>query len=133
VNNAGGLVPAPSLAGKSIMVIDDDVEIAELIGEFLVRCGASVEFFNSGSEAFSRLSVVSYDAIVCDQRMPGVNGESLYRMVEGLDSMLAARFIFVTGDLGSEKSKQFLAETGARYVEKPFRLEDLLGAVESVL
>jgi signal transduction histidine kinase len=124
---------ATALLGKSVMVVDDEVTITELIDEFLVRCGASVDFYNSGSEAFDRLCVQSYDAIVCDQRMPGVNGQSLYRMVEALDPDLASRFIFVTGDVLNDRSRQFFKQTGRDYLRKPFKLEDLLSAVESVL
>ena len=119
--------------GKSIMVIDDEVTITELIDDLLSRYGAEVDFFNSGAQAFDQLCVKSYDAIVCDQRMPGVNGQSLYRMVESLDPEMARRFLFVTGDVLNERTRQFFASTGARYLRKPFRLDDLLRAIEGVL
>lgn len=122
-----------SLKGKSIMVIDDEVTITELIDELLTRHGANVDFFNSGAEAFDQLCVKSYDAIVCDQRMPGVNGQNLYRMVESLNPEMARRFLFVTGDVLNDRTKQFFAQTGTRYLRKPFRLDDLLHAVEGVL
>ena len=111
-----------ALAGKSVMVVDDEVTITELMDEYLVLCGAKVEFFNSGSDAFDRLCVQSYDAIVCDQRMPGLNGQSLYRMVESLDPELASRFIFVTGDVLNDRSRQFFAQTGRPVPEKAFPL-----------
>ena len=79
------------------------------------------------------LCVKSYDAIICDQRMPGVNGQSLFRMVEALDPELAKRFIFVTGDVLNEHTREFFAQTGTKFVQKPFRLDDLLQAVETVL
>ena len=63
-----------TLRGKSIMVIDDEVTITDLIDDYLSRFGAEVEFFNSGAEAFERLCSNTYDAVVCDQRMPSVNG-----------------------------------------------------------
>ncbi len=127
-SNAGALV-----RGKSIMVIDDEVTITELIDDLLSRYGAKVDFFNCGAQAFDHLCVKSYDAIVCDQRMPGVNGQSLYRMVESLDPEMARRFLFVTGDVLNDRTKQFFAQTGARYLRKPFRLDDLLRAIEGVL
>ncbi len=122
-----------SLEGKSIMVVDDEVTITELVEDLLSRYGADVDFFNSGSDAFDRLCIKSYDAIICDQRMPGVNGQSLFRMVEALDPELAKRFIFVTGDVLNEHTREFFAQTGTKYVQKPFRLDDLLQAVETVL
>ena len=122
-----------TLKGKSIMVIDDEVTITELIDDLLTRYGANVDFFKSGAAAFDQLCVKSYDAIVCDQRMPGVNGQNLYRMVESLNPQMARRFLFVTGDVLNERTKQFFAQTGTRYLRKPFRLDDLLHAVEGVL
>ena len=122
-----------SLSGKSIMVIDNEVTITELIDDYLVRFGAKVEFCHSGAEAFERLCTKSYDAVVCDQRMPGVNGQSLYRMVESVNSDLARRFIFVTGDVLNERTRQFFEQTGTIYLRKPFRLEDLLHSVETVV
>ena len=122
-----------AICGKSIMVVDDEVTITDLMGDFLGRFGADVEFYNSGADAFDRLCVKSFDAIVCDQRMPGVNGQSLHRMIKALDPELARRFVFVTGDVLSDRTRQFFAETGAYYLRKPFRLEDLLQAIEKVL
>ena len=122
-----------ALRGKSIMVIDDEVTITDLIEDYLGRFGAEVEFCNSGAEAFERLCSNTYDAVVCDQRMPSVNGQSLYRMVESVNPDLASRFIFVTGDVLNDRTRQFFEQTGAAYLRKPFRLEDLLRAVEKVV
>ncbi len=122
-----------ALRGKSIMVIDDEVTITDLIEDYLGRFGADVELFNSGAEAFEHLCSGSYDAVVCDQRMPGVNGQSLYRMVESVNPDLASRFIFVTGDVLNDRTSHFFEQTGTAYLRKPFRLEDLLRAVEKVV
>ena len=122
-----------AIRGKSIMVVDDEVTITDLMGDFLGRFGADVEFYNSGAAAFDRLCVKPFDAIVCDQRMPGVNGQSLHRMIQALDPDLAHRFVFVTGDVLNDQTHRFFAETGAHYLRKPFRLQDLLEAIGKVL
>lgn len=54
-------------------------------------------------------------------------------MVEALDPELAKRFIFVTGDVLNEHTREFFAQTGTKFLQKPFRLDDLLQAVETVL
>ena len=56
-----------------------------------------------------------------------------YRMVESLDPEMVRHFLFVTGDVLNERTKQLFALTGARYLRKPFRLDDLLRAIEGVL
>ena len=122
-----------ALSGKTVMVIDDEVTITDLIGDYLGRFGANVEFFHSGTEAFERLCQRSYDVVVCDQRMPGVNGQNLYRMVESVKPELARRFVFVTGDVLNEGTRSFFEQTQALHLRKPFRLEDLLRTIERVL
>ncbi len=113
---------APSLgevlSGKSVMVIDDEVTITDLIDDYLGRFGADVEFFHSGAEAFERLCAKSYDVVVCDQRMPGVNGQSLYRMVESVNPDLALRFIFVTGDVLNERRHGSSLNRRAPYISE---------------
>jgi nitrogen-specific signal transduction histidine kinase len=122
-----------ALRGRSIIVIDDEVTIAELMEDFLGRFGATLEFCSSGAEGFERICQNSYDVIVCDQRMPGLNGQSLFKMIQSVNPELAQRFIFVTGDVLNERTQQFFRQTGVRYLTKPFRLRDLLSAIESVL
>ena len=122
-----------ALCGKSIMVIDDEVVITDLIDDYLSRFGADVELLHSGAKAFDRLCAHSYDAVICDYRMPGVNGQSLYRMVESVNPGLARRFIFVTGDVLNKRTRQFFEQTGAVYLRKPFRLDDLLNSIEAIV
>ena len=54
-------------------------------------------------------------------------------MVESVNPDLASRFIFVTGDVLNDRTRHFFEQTGAAYLRKPFRLEDLLRAVEKVV
>lgn len=64
-----------SLRGKSILVIDDEVHITELISDVLVRYGAEIEVAGLGVKALERLKDGSYDVVVYDQRMPGLSGQ----------------------------------------------------------
>ena len=53
--------------------------------------------------------------------------------VESDNPNLARRFIFVTGDALNSQSQQFFEQTGAAYLRKPFRLDDLLHSIEAVI
>jgi len=121
-----------SLDGKTVMVIDDEISITNLIEESLTRSGARVDVFNSGWDAFVRLSEQPYDVIVTDRMMPGISGEQLYHMVRSMNPELAERIIFITGDVSSEACKSFLGAGDVRYLLKPFRLRALLDVVRSV-
>ena len=71
--------------------------------------------------------------IVCDLKMPRVDGPAFYRAIAASSPALARRVIFVTGDVAGTEAERFLEETGCRWLPKPFRLSDLLRAVREVI
>ena len=121
------------LRGKQILVIDDEIHITELIFDVLSRQGARIDLANSGVEALEQIKKKNYDVIICDQRMPGLSGQRLYRMVESLNPDLQHRFLFVTGDVVNDQTKRFFLQAGVQYVRKPFRIQELVEAIEKVL
>jgi len=121
------------LRGKQILVIDDEIHITELIFDVLSRQGARIDLANSGVEALEQIKKKNYDVIICDQRMPGVSGQRLYRLVESLNSDLRHRFLFVTGDVVNAQTKRFFAQVDVQYLRKPFRIQELVDAIESLL
>ncbi len=121
------------MRGKQILVIDDEIHITELMFDVLARQGARIDLANSGVEALELIKKKNYDVIVCDQRMPGVSGQRLYRLVESLNPELRSRFLFVTGDVVNAQTKRFFAQTGVHYIRKPFRIHELVDAIESLL
>ena len=68
-----------------------------------------------------RLSEKSYDLIVCDLKMPKVDGMRFYRQLLVAAPHAARRVIFVTGDVASAEAEKFLQESGCRWLAKPFR------------
>jgi len=71
--------------------------------------------------------------VICDLKMPRVDGKAFYRLLESKAPQLAARVIFVTGDVAGTDAETFLEESGCRWLAKPFRLADLLRAVRDTL
>jgi signal transduction histidine kinase/ActR/RegA family two-component response regulator len=122
-----------SLRGKQILVIDDEIHITELIFDVLARQGSRIDLANSGAEAFEQIKKKNYDVIICDQRMPGLSGQRLYRLVESLNPELQHRFLFVTGDVVNDQTKRFFTQAGVQYIRKPFRIQELVEAIEGVL
>ena len=74
-----------------------------------------------------------YDLIVCDLRMPRVDGPAFYRAIAVSSPALVRRLIFVTGDVAGTEAGRFLEESGCRWLTKPFRLADLLRLAREVL
>jgi signal transduction histidine kinase/CheY-like chemotaxis protein len=120
-----------SLRGKDVMVVDDEVHITEFVYDVLTRHGARVQIANSGSEAYEKMRNKHFDLIVCDQHMPGLSGQSLYRLMESSDPSVPERFLFVTGDVVSS-NRVFYSQNGVNFLRKPFRIQELLEAVEQL-
>ena len=69
-----------------------------------------------GEEAFARVRQGTYDAVVCDFKMPRVDGMMLYRAIAAATPTLARRVIFVTGDVAGTDAERFLEESGCRWL-----------------
>jgi two-component system NtrC family sensor kinase len=129
--------PAP-LAGTDecsarVLVVDDEPEIAELIGEMLSGAGYEVMTAESGAVALAMLAEARFDAIVSDLHMPELDGAGLWREVKRLHPKLARRMLFVTGDTLSPIARQFLHEARCDSLNKPFAKAELLARVAALL
>jgi signal transduction histidine kinase len=107
-------------AGGRVLVIDDEPEIRELLGDILEPTGFEIETAASGREALGMIASRRYAAIVCDLRMPDLDGPGLYGEVARQVPEALNRFVFATGDLLNDAADGFLTETGRPCLAKPF-------------
>ena len=119
--------------GSRILVVDDEVEIADLLRDVLESAGYEVVTAESGAVALELLAEARFDAIVSDVRMPDLDGAALWRAVCERQPHLARRTLFVTGDTLSLQARQVLEESGCASLDKPFAKADLLAAVRVLL
>ena len=85
-----------------------------------------------GQEALDQIHKTVYDLLVCDLKMPRMDGPTLYRAIIATEPALARRMIFVTGDVAGTEAERFLEESGCQWLAKPFRLGDLLKVAADV-
>jgi PAS domain S-box-containing protein len=125
---------APEAAtGATVLVVEDEPALAAAVAEALADAGYLVDRAGDGEEALARVRERSYDLIVCDLKMPRLDGTAFYRAIAATVPALARRVIFVTGDIVGTDAERFLDETGCRWLAKPFRLTDLLRVAREVL
>jgi len=122
-----------SVTGSRILLVEDERALAAAVAEALTDAGLKVDHAGDGEEAFARVRQGTYDAVICDLKMPRVDGMMLYRAIAAATPTLARRVIFVTGDVAGTDAERFLEESGCRWLAKPFRLADLLAALRAVL
>jgi len=124
------MLPVP---GKTILVVDDEPEVAEMLVDMLVAEGHHVEAVLDGARALDKLQEQTYDLILSDLRMPELDGPGLYRELERRDPRLCRRFIFLTGDTLSPAITQFLEATGTPSLSKPFTPDKVRSVVQRAL
>jgi two-component system NtrC family sensor kinase len=122
-----------AVRGSRVLLVEDERALATAVAEGLSDAGLEVDHAGDGEEAFARVRRGNYDAVICDMKMPRVDGMMLYRAIAAATPTLARRVIFVTGDVAGTDAERFLEESGCRWLAKPFRLADLLTALRDVL
>ncbi|UCH74824.1 MAG: PAS domain S-box protein [Rhodospirillales bacterium] len=125
--------PGGNGAGGSVLVVDDEVEIASALAEILALDGLHVDVAESGRAALERIAGSDYDLILTDLRMPDMDGPGLYRLLEQQYPHLCDRMIMMSGDTLHAAASEFLQRTDLPMIEKPFDPADLLRLVEEIL
>jgi PAS domain S-box-containing protein len=105
---------------RTALVVDDEPEIGRLLAETLHTLGYRAEVVESGEAAQAALGQGDYDVVLCDLRLPGLDGPALYDWIAERRPYLCARTAFITGDTLSASTGRFLARAGRPILEKPF-------------
>jgi signal transduction histidine kinase/CheY-like chemotaxis protein len=119
--------------GAAVLVVEDEEALALAVAESLADAGFKPETARDGEDALARVLEQTFDLVICDLRMPRLNGPSFYRALATRSPALARRVIFVTGDVAGTDAERFLEESGCRWLPKPFRLAELLRLARETL
>ncbi len=110
-----------------VLVVDDELEVRQILQEFLAHRGYDVYAAESGPEALNALDTFKPDVVLLDVLMPGMDGvETLKRMV-ALQPTLPVIMVTANADVGI--TSKLLGLGAADYIPKPFDLEYLDQAV----
>jgi signal transduction histidine kinase/CheY-like chemotaxis protein len=125
--------PVNTMAGASILLVEDEEALATAVVDALRDAEYVVEWAADGELAFAKVQEKRYDLVICDLRMPKLDGRAFYGSLSQAVPAMRKRVVFVTGDVAGTNAEQFLNETGCRWLAKPFRLADLLQTVRESL
>jgi len=128
VSASGSVSPPPR-----ILVVEDEPTVAALIGDVLREEGMEVDVLPDGAKALELVQHSSYDLVICDVRMPGMDGQIFFEALAQARSPLRDHVLFVTGDGVAARTRDFLVRHHLPYVAKPFRVEELCLAVRGLL
>ena len=119
----------PAISAKTLLVIDDDARAVRALRHLLRHDGHTVETAANGRLALAKLHVYDYDLILCDLRMPELDGPGFYRESERSAPHLCPRVLFLTGDTLAPEVTPFFQQVAAPYLMKPFTATELRHAI----
>jgi CheY-like chemotaxis protein len=122
-----------STAQKRVLIVDDDLELTGLYEKLLEACHYDVLTASDGTLALKEVLKYDVDAVLCDLRMPELEGDLFYRAVERAKPNLCRRFIFITGAADDPKYESFLRHMKSPVLHKPLQPAKLLAELEKLL
>jgi CheY-like chemotaxis protein/two-component sensor histidine kinase len=126
--------PGPSaLEGRTVLIVDDEESIREIVHEGLAARGMKVESVSSAEEAFAVLSDSAFEIVVCDFNLSGENGLQFFERLHSRKSEPRPRFVFMTGDMLDPALIAEVREKGAFVMQKPFHISGLARLLAGML
>jgi CheY-like chemotaxis protein len=120
-------------AARRVLVVDDEPVILDLLLDLLEAKGVEVETAESGSRALEKMAAHTFDAVVLDLRMPGMDGRAVFENIRQRYPELISKVFFATGDMVSKETRDFLRDTGAPCIQKPFQIDQVLDTLLTFL
>jgi CheY-like chemotaxis protein len=130
------MTPPPDItpAALPVLLIEDEPAVMAYVRAALERSGYTVVCTESGAEGLRLLESEQFLGVVSDMRTPGgVDGADVHAWLSEHRPDLAARIVFITGDIANDDTVATLRKTGAPCVEKPFRVQQFISVIEKTM
>jgi CheY-like chemotaxis protein len=115
----------------TVLVVDDDDSLRELVQEFLTFGGYTVISCPTGREAIERLGMLRFDAILLDWQLEDITGLEVLKKYRA-DGGGAPVLMLTGGNIATQK-QEALAAGANGYVRKPFKLNELADSLAQVV
>lgn len=116
-----------------LLVIEDERSVMDFIRMALERNGYACHTANSAAEGIRALEAGRFSGIISDMRTPGgASGADVHSWIVAHRPEMKNFMLFITGDTVNEETMKALQNTGVPYIEKPFRVQELIDTVERI-
>lgn len=115
----------------SVLVIDDDAGVRDMLRSILEDAGYSVESVGNGKKAVKTAEKLPFDAALIDINLPDVKGTELLRKLKRLQPRMVK--IIITGNPSVENAVKALNEKSDGFITKPFDPQELLGMIRKLV
>lgn len=102
---------------KKILIIDDDVDLCSLLGNYLTRKGFQVETAHNGSKGLHKFAEKKFDAVICDYRLGDMDGRQLIAGLKKHDPMV--KVLVITGYSDIKTAVEVIKLGAFDYITKP--------------
>jgi len=126
-------IPKNYLAGRRMLVVDDEEMNRMLLEHILRSWGAHVTSLSSGDEALSLLKKEKFEALLIDLSMPGMSGIDTTQALRKEEALKNFPIIAVTGHASAEERERCLGAGMNAYLTKPFREQELYEVLSGAL
>ena len=115
----------------SILVVDDEPIMQEILGDFLREEGYSIDIAGSGEEGVELAQKSSYDCAIVDLMMPGIDGIETMQKLREIDTSLPV--IVVTAFASVESAVEAMKRGAFEYITKPFKNDEVLVVLQKAI
>jgi DNA-binding NtrC family response regulator len=111
-----------------ILVLDDETIVLKRLGPALEKAGYAVEVFSRSSDAFNRIQETSFDIVITDLKMEGLDGMQF--LTEVKDRSPHTEVIVITGFATMDTARESFQKGVFDFLAKPFKLGEILETVK---
>ena len=115
----------------SILVVDDEPIMQEILGDFLREEGYSIDIAGSGEEGVELAQKSSYNCAIVDLMMPGIDGIETMQQLREIDTSLPV--IMVTAFASVESAVEAMKRGAFEYITKPFKNDEVLVVLQKAI
>jgi len=115
---------------KNILIIDDEKDLCQILGDTLSSHGYNVKFAHTKKEALSGFKRQTPDLVFCDLKLPDGDG---MRILSKIRKISPGTIVNIISAYGSEEARDEAKRLGAYgFIDKPFSEEDILGNIREI-
>jgi len=114
-----------------ILLIEDDRETAEFIRKGMLQSGHQIDLADNGNDGLDLASNDSYDVLVIDRMLPGLDGLSIVRTLRSMEIMTPTLILSALGDV--DHRVEGLQAGGDDYLVKPYAFTELLARLQALV